>query len=239
MGCSSNTCRTRARPIPNRRDACSCKAARSSQWRARRPGVFRARTRRSGGHCRRWSHMRGPSTALPAGSMFSVQMVHRGISVATPTITVFCCSAWRRRCDEACRRRGHWASEPGTSSILCATLCMVASSKGARAGLPRRSNPHMHLLEAALAWFEVTGEHQHLDRATRDRRRLRQSLRRSRAIDARRILRRSPGETRRSAGATVSEAGAHVRVVLASAPDWRRRAAGIFDELPSRCTDGR
>ena len=31
--------------------------------------------------------------------------------------------------------------------------------------LPRRSNPHMHLLEAALAWFDVTGERHHLDRA--------------------------------------------------------------------------
>jgi mannose-1-phosphate guanylyltransferase/mannose-6-phosphate isomerase len=30
--------------------------------------------------------------------------------------------------------------------------------------LPRRSNPHMHLLEAYLAWFDVTGERQWLDR---------------------------------------------------------------------------
>ncbi len=31
--------------------------------------------------------------------------------------------------------------------------------------LPRRSNPHMHLLEAALAWSDVTGEPHHLERA--------------------------------------------------------------------------
>jgi mannose-1-phosphate guanylyltransferase/mannose-6-phosphate isomerase len=30
--------------------------------------------------------------------------------------------------------------------------------------LPRRSNPHMHLLEAYLAWFDVTGEQRWLDR---------------------------------------------------------------------------
>lgn len=32
-------------------------------------------------------------------------------------------------------------------------------------GAPRRSNPHMHLLEAALAWYEVTGERTYIDRA--------------------------------------------------------------------------
>lgn len=37
--------------------------------------------------------------------------------------------------------------------------------EGRPAGLPRRSNPHMHLLEAALAWFDVAGERHHLDRA--------------------------------------------------------------------------
>jgi len=31
--------------------------------------------------------------------------------------------------------------------------------------LPRRSNPHMHLLEAFLAWFDITGEAQFLQRA--------------------------------------------------------------------------
>jgi len=31
--------------------------------------------------------------------------------------------------------------------------------------LPRRSNPHMHLLEAALAWYDVTGERAFLHRA--------------------------------------------------------------------------
>jgi mannose/cellobiose epimerase-like protein (N-acyl-D-glucosamine 2-epimerase family) len=33
------------------------------------------------------------------------------------------------------------------------------------AALPRRANPHMHLLEAMLAWFEATGEARFLDRA--------------------------------------------------------------------------
>ncbi|WP_419730613.1 AGE family epimerase/isomerase [Lichenicola sp.] len=33
--------------------------------------------------------------------------------------------------------------------------------------LPRRSNPHMHLLEAFLAWHAVTGESEFLDRANR------------------------------------------------------------------------
>lgn len=33
--------------------------------------------------------------------------------------------------------------------------------------LPRRSNPHMHLLEAFLAWHRVTGEASYLDRATK------------------------------------------------------------------------
>jgi mannose/cellobiose epimerase-like protein (N-acyl-D-glucosamine 2-epimerase family) len=37
--------------------------------------------------------------------------------------------------------------------------------EGQPALLPRRSNPHMHLLEAALAWFEATGEGHHLERA--------------------------------------------------------------------------
>jgi mannose/cellobiose epimerase-like protein (N-acyl-D-glucosamine 2-epimerase family) len=31
----------------------------------------------------------------------------------------------------------------------------------------RRSNPHMHLLETFLAWYDVTGERQHLRRAAR------------------------------------------------------------------------
>jgi mannose-1-phosphate guanylyltransferase/mannose-6-phosphate isomerase len=31
--------------------------------------------------------------------------------------------------------------------------------------LPRRANPHMHFLEAMLAWYEATGEEQFLDRA--------------------------------------------------------------------------
>lgn len=39
--------------------------------------------------------------------------------------------------------------------------------EGVPAGLPRRSNPHMHLLEAMLAWFAQTGEQQFLDRANR------------------------------------------------------------------------
>lgn len=30
---------------------------------------------------------------------------------------------------------------------------------------PRRSNPQMHLLEAALAWYDATGEREYLDRA--------------------------------------------------------------------------
>lgn len=34
-------------------------------------------------------------------------------------------------------------------------------------GAPRRSNPHMHLLEASLAWHKVTGESAYLDRATK------------------------------------------------------------------------
>lgn len=37
--------------------------------------------------------------------------------------------------------------------------------EGVPASLPRRSNPHMHLLEAMLAWFELTGEQPFLDRA--------------------------------------------------------------------------
>ncbi|WP_199223176.1 AGE family epimerase/isomerase [Oricola cellulosilytica] len=31
--------------------------------------------------------------------------------------------------------------------------------------LPRRANPHMHFLEAMIAWYEATGEEQFLDRA--------------------------------------------------------------------------
>lgn len=31
--------------------------------------------------------------------------------------------------------------------------------------LPRRANPHMHFLEAMLAWYEATGEEHYLDRA--------------------------------------------------------------------------
>lgn len=31
--------------------------------------------------------------------------------------------------------------------------------------LPRRANPHMHYLEAMLAWYEATGEEQYLERA--------------------------------------------------------------------------
>ncbi|MGL4490939.1 MAG: AGE family epimerase/isomerase, partial [Rhizobiaceae bacterium] len=38
------------------------------------------------------------------------------------------------------------------------------TSKG---GFPRRSNPHMHLLEAFLAWYKVTGEAAYLDRAAK------------------------------------------------------------------------
>ena len=38
------------------------------------------------------------------------------------------------------------------------------TSKG---GFPRRSNPHMHLLEAFLAWHKVTGDKAHLDRAAK------------------------------------------------------------------------
>ncbi len=34
-------------------------------------------------------------------------------------------------------------------------------------GLPRRSNPHMHLLEACLAWFEATGEDIWMQQASR------------------------------------------------------------------------
>lgn len=34
-----------------------------------------------------------------------------------------------------------------------------------RGGGPRRSNPHMHLLEAFLAWYDATGEGVHLERA--------------------------------------------------------------------------
>ncbi len=37
----------------------------------------------------------------------------------------------------------------------------------AQGGLPRRSNPHMHLLEAFLAWHKATGERSYLDRATK------------------------------------------------------------------------
>jgi mannose-6-phosphate isomerase len=37
--------------------------------------------------------------------------------------------------------------------------------EGLPATLPRRSNPHMHLLEAALAWWEATGSDAYLDRA--------------------------------------------------------------------------
>ncbi len=37
--------------------------------------------------------------------------------------------------------------------------------EGLPPGLPRRSNPHMHLLEAMLAWFGWTGEAAFLDRA--------------------------------------------------------------------------
>ncbi|MGI4748815.1 MAG: AGE family epimerase/isomerase [Janthinobacterium lividum] len=39
--------------------------------------------------------------------------------------------------------------------------------EGVPATLPRRSNPHMHLFEAMLAWFAHTGEQQFLDRANR------------------------------------------------------------------------
>jgi len=39
--------------------------------------------------------------------------------------------------------------------------------EGLPRGLPRRSNPHMHLLEAMLAWFGSTGEAVFLDRANR------------------------------------------------------------------------
>ena len=39
--------------------------------------------------------------------------------------------------------------------------------EGLPATLPRRSNPHMHLFEAMLAWFAYTGEQQFLDRADR------------------------------------------------------------------------
>lgn len=39
--------------------------------------------------------------------------------------------------------------------------------EGVPASLPRRSNPHMHLFEAMLAWFALTGEQQFLDRANR------------------------------------------------------------------------
>src|SRR5690606_8397505 len=31
----------------------------------------------------------------------------------------------------------------------------------------RRSNPHMHLLETFMAWYEVTGDRRHLRRAAR------------------------------------------------------------------------
>ncbi|MEM1378398.1 MAG: AGE family epimerase/isomerase [Pseudomonadota bacterium] len=34
-------------------------------------------------------------------------------------------------------------------------------------GQPRRANPHMHFLEAMLAWYEVTSETQYLNRATK------------------------------------------------------------------------
>ena len=34
-------------------------------------------------------------------------------------------------------------------------------------GLPRRANPHMHLLEAFLAWYKVTGDKAFLDRAAK------------------------------------------------------------------------
>lgn len=39
--------------------------------------------------------------------------------------------------------------------------------EGLPPSLPRRSNPHMHLLEAMLAWFGSTGERAFLDRANR------------------------------------------------------------------------
>lgn len=39
--------------------------------------------------------------------------------------------------------------------------------EGVPASLPRRSNPHMHLFEAMLAWFAHTGEQHFLDRANR------------------------------------------------------------------------
>jgi mannose-1-phosphate guanylyltransferase/mannose-6-phosphate isomerase len=43
----------------------------------------------------------------------------------------------------------------------------VSFKETASGGAPRRSNPHMHLLEAFLAWHKVTGESAYLDRATK------------------------------------------------------------------------
>jgi mannose/cellobiose epimerase-like protein (N-acyl-D-glucosamine 2-epimerase family) len=74
--------------------------------------------------------------------------------------------AWLYQGDRMRRKR---ASGPtGRSTIWTAispTMPMAASTRPIDRKLPRRANPHMHFLEAMLAWYEATGEEKYLDRA--------------------------------------------------------------------------
>jgi mannose-6-phosphate isomerase len=65
--------------------------------------------------------------------------------------------------------------EPRYEDTIAATLSAIDRSLAAPNGgwaesdrheLPRRQNPHMHLFEASLALYEITGEAAHLARAT-------------------------------------------------------------------------
>ncbi len=72
--------------------------------------------------------------------------------------------AWRYRLDR----------DPGTKAVADALVDLLRGAMAHPAGgvveslppaLPRRSNPHMHLLEAYLAWAEVAGDPRYLEGA--------------------------------------------------------------------------
>ncbi|MEP9387740.1 AGE family epimerase/isomerase [Mesorhizobium sp. KR9-304] len=70
--------------------------------------------------------------------------------------------AWAYRLSAAQRYRD---VADQTFDFLDRRLSSSASGIDVQAGT-RRQNPHMHMFEAALAWFEVTGNDQYLARAT-------------------------------------------------------------------------
>ncbi|MBN9011423.1 MAG: AGE family epimerase/isomerase, partial [Rhizobiales bacterium] len=65
--------------------------------------------------------------------------------------------------------------DPRIERLIGATLATIDHTLAAPNGgwaesdrheLPRRQNPHMHLFEASLALYEITGEPAHLARAS-------------------------------------------------------------------------